>query len=82
MYLVMGFTEKAAAQWKEKFIEAFNTMEQILKNAVPDPRTLSRMDLIQIAYEAKQEAIALRAENSAQTQQIRDLGHPPTALGG
>jgi Rha family phage regulatory protein len=35
MYLVMGFTGKAAAQWKEKFIEAFNTMEQILKNATP-----------------------------------------------
>lgn len=30
-YLVMGFTGKKAAQWKERFIEAFNIMEAKLK---------------------------------------------------
>lgn len=28
MFLAMGFTGKEAAQWKEKFIEAFNALEQ------------------------------------------------------
>lgn len=29
-YLAMGFTGKAAALWKERFIEAFNAMEQYI----------------------------------------------------
>jgi hypothetical protein len=48
-------------------------MERICREAVPDPRNMTRLDLIQIAYEAEQEAIALRAENSAQSEQIREL---------
>lgn len=31
MFLVMGFTGKKAAQWKEKFIEAFGKMEEQLR---------------------------------------------------
>lgn len=31
MFLVMGFTGKEAAIWKERFINAFNEMEQLLK---------------------------------------------------
>lgn len=30
-FLAMGFTGKEAAQWKEKFIEAFNAMERALR---------------------------------------------------
>ena len=44
-FLVMGFTGKNAAQWKEKYIGAFNAMEAQVKNMglVPDfsdPRNL------------------------------------------
>jgi len=36
-FLVMGFTGKKAAAWKEAFINAFNAMEaQIKKNALPN----------------------------------------------
>lgn len=33
--LVMGFKGKEALQWKLKYIEAFNEMEEIIKNSVP-----------------------------------------------
>lgn len=33
--LAMGFTGKKAMEWKIKFIDAFNTMEQALKSRVP-----------------------------------------------
>ena len=33
--LVMGFTGKEALDWKLKYIEAFNAMEQALKNNLP-----------------------------------------------
>ena len=32
VFLVMGFTGKDAAEWKEKYISAFNSMEQALLN--------------------------------------------------
>ena len=35
-FLVMGFTGKEAAQWKERYIEAFNMMESRLKEKDPD----------------------------------------------
>ncbi|MCG3063870.1 Rha family transcriptional regulator, partial [Pseudomonas aeruginosa] len=35
MFLVMGFTGKAAAAWKEAFIHAFNWMaEQLFKRSM------------------------------------------------
>ncbi len=36
-FLVMGFTGAKAAEWKEKYIAAFNAMEQALKSQVPVP---------------------------------------------
>ena len=33
-FLVMGFTGKEAAVWKEKYINAFNTMEETLRNTM------------------------------------------------
>lgn len=33
--LVMGFTGKEALQWKLKYIEAFNKMEEMIKNQIP-----------------------------------------------
>lgn len=50
MFLVMGFTGKKAAQWKEKFIEAFNKMEKQIKQQV---KKLTRLDLIDMAREVE-----------------------------
>lgn len=36
-FLVMSFTGAKAAEWKEKYIAAFNAMEQALKSQVPVP---------------------------------------------
>lgn len=36
-FLVMGFTGAKAAEWKEKYIAAFNAMEQALRSQVPAP---------------------------------------------
>lgn len=33
--IVMGFTGREALQWKLKYIEAFNKMEEIIKNNIP-----------------------------------------------
>ena len=43
--LVMGFTGKEALQWKLKYIEAFNMMEEELKNRVPQ---LTRKQQLQL----------------------------------
>ena len=57
-FLVMGFTGKKAAQFKERFIEAFNRMEAALR-AKFDPSRLSRMDILQIAIDAESERLKL-----------------------
>lgn len=36
-FLAMGFTGKKAAAWKEKFLEAFNTMEAALRERQAEP---------------------------------------------
>ena len=47
--LVMGFTGKAALEWKLKFLEAFNTMEKALREhqavpkIIPNPHYRTRM---------------------------------------
>ena len=47
--LVMGFTGKAALEWKLKFLEAFNTMEKALREQqavpkiTPNPHYRTRM---------------------------------------
>lgn len=43
-FLIMGFTGSKADEFKMKYIEAFNQMEETIKNSlVPDERTLSVM---------------------------------------
>lgn len=43
-FLIMGFTGSKADEFKMKYIEAFNKMEETIKNGlVPDERTLSVM---------------------------------------
>lgn len=45
MFLVMGFTGKQAAIWKERFIEAFNAMEARLKSPDPLPEIMAQVKL-------------------------------------
>jgi hypothetical protein len=40
MFLVMGFTGSKAALWKQRFIEAFNKMEQELIDRITEDRRL------------------------------------------
>ena len=47
--LVMGFTGSRALQWKLKYIEAFNQMEQAIKEKNPKP--LSAMDQLRLQYQ-------------------------------
>lgn len=45
--LAMGFTGKAALEWKLKYIEAFNAMESELRSQQNQPRTLVEMFAMQ-----------------------------------
>lgn len=70
--LVMGFTGKKALEWKLKYIEAFNLMEQKLREQVPQMTTdelLAKIALSNVekekrikALEVKQQAIEERTE--------------------
>lgn len=44
-FLAMGFTGKGAAQWKERYIAAFNEMEAALRNPQPSPAPRTRKAL-------------------------------------
>jgi len=50
--LVMGFTGKKALQWKLKYIEAFNIMEQKLKE---QPKQLTPMEQLRLQYQVIEE---------------------------
>lgn len=47
-FLVMGFTGKEAAIWKERYIAAFNAMEQMLRAPTIDVRDQSQLTQIAI----------------------------------
>lgn len=71
--LAMGFTGKKALEWKLKYIEAFNKMEQALKeqnnlgNLSPQLQLLINMELKQAELET---AIS---ENKQEIQDMRDV---------
>ena len=52
--LAMGFTGKKALEWKIKYIEAFNEMEEKLRNKTPQ---LSRSQLLATALIAAHEEL-------------------------
>ncbi|WP_114922440.1 Rha family transcriptional regulator [Neisseria elongata] len=45
VFLCMGFTGSAAAQWKEKYIAAFNTLEAEIRRRLPDMLEVDREQL-------------------------------------
>ena len=50
--LVMGFTGAKALQWKLRYIEAFNKMEQVLKE---QPKQLTPMEQLRFQYQVIEE---------------------------
>ena len=63
--LVMGFTGKEALEWKMKYIQAFNEMEQKLNN--PEFLVQRTMEYLKSRWDA------LLLENKIQSQQIAGL---------
>lgn len=67
-FLVMGFTGKDAAYFKEKFIESFNWLEdklkqQVTQTSVFNPDSLTKMDILKMAIESEQQKILLEQQN-------------------
>lgn len=44
-YLCMGFTGKKAAEWKERYIAAFNEMESYIKHDINDSSLISAINV-------------------------------------
>lgn len=60
--LAMGYTGKKAMEFKEKYIAAFNAMEQQLKQGITQSlESLSRKQILQMALEAEEEKERLAA---------------------
>lgn len=64
--LVMGFTGKEALQWKLQYIEAFNKMEEYIKQQKQSQITHSPMDILKVMFSAleeqKQDIVEVREE--------------------
>ena len=56
-FLAMGFTGAKAAQFKQQYIEAFNRMEEHIRNQQFNPAKLSRLEILQMAIEAEQKVL-------------------------
>lgn len=68
-FLVMGFTGKEAAHWKEEFIKAFNAMEEELKNP---PQNLPQIHLPQTYLEALKALVIAEEEKLLLEQKIQE----------
>lgn len=65
-FLCMGFTGKEAAQWKEKYIAAFNAMEQALKtSAPPAPKKLTCKPAVDLYFAALHIYAGMRENKAA-----------------
>lgn len=76
-FLVMGFTGKDAAEWKEKYIEAFNAMEAAL--VAPTPQTFS--EALRLAADKHEECLKLETENAKLFPKAEALDRIATANG-
>lgn len=70
--LVMGFTGKKALDWKLKYIEAFNEMEQYIKEQQPKVPTTYKEALQQLLAQVEENE-KLQIENQQQTQVIEEM---------
>ena len=86
--LVMGFTGSKALEWKLKYIEAFNKMEQALKNQTKPTciedvliQSLHEMkEVKQTALEAKEEAQDVRNDFEDFKKDLPLIGDEPEEL--
>ena len=72
--LAMGFNGKKALEFKIKYIEAFNAMEQQLKQGVAQSlENLSRKQILQMALEAEEEKERLAARLALSEEKNREM---------
>lgn len=82
--LAMGFTGKEALEWKIKYINAFNAMEQELRDKSKKPMTPTEMFAMQaqinLDYEKKFQALAAdqQATKSVVMNTINTFAAPPS----
>lgn len=76
--LAMGFTGKTALEWKLKYIEAFNTMEQELRQKAARPLSTAQMFQLQaqINVEQEQRLAALEKRAESVTEAFETLALP------
>lgn len=60
-YLAMGFTGDEAFKWKQDFMNAFNKMEEHIRSQ-QQPKELTRLEILQLALESEQRAIAAESK--------------------
>lgn len=90
--LVMGFTGKEALQWKLQYIEAFNKMEEFIKQQQQSQISHSPMDILKVMFSAleeqkqdivgvKQEVQNFKEEMPIFTPQRKEISKRVRALG-
>lgn len=73
-FLAMGYTGKKAGEFKERYINAFNAMEQQLKQGITHSlESLSRKQILQMALEAEEEKERMAARLALSEQKNLDL---------
>lgn len=74
IFLAMGFTGKKAAEFKEKYIAAFNAMENQLKQGITQSlESLSRKQILQMALEAEEEKERMAARLALSEEKNREM---------
>lgn len=72
--LAMGYTGKKAMEFKEKYIEAFNSMEKQLSQGITQSlESLSRKQILQMALEAEEEKERLAARLALSESRNREM---------
>lgn len=75
VFLAMGFTGKRAAKFKEKYIEAFNKMEQTLNDPVALRMRLSHLEVLEMALESEKQRVALEGKLEEAKPDIAFVDH-------
>lgn len=76
--LAMGFTGKAALEWKLKYIDAFNRMEQEIKQKAAKPLSTAQMFALQaqVNMEQEQRLAALEKRTDGVAEAFETLALP------
>lgn len=84
IFLAMGYTGEKASAFKEKYINAFNKMEQELKS-ISNPANFTRLQLLEMALESEKKVLALQpkaeyANRVIETETRVDIGQASKLL--